>query len=753
MTPIASPSAATKLQPPAVRRPVVARERLLGLRPDPAEGSVVTVIAPAGYGKSTLLHSWVETADVPIVWLSLDRRDNDPVTLASSIALAILEAWPSARAIEEALEAPMASIWSLLMPRLSAELTTRSPYIQVIDDIHEISEPECLDVVNALALQVPADSQLVIAGRAATGLARPRLHLERRIVEIGVDQLRLSDDEARELLRASGLEMTAEQGAQLNQACDGWISGLLLSAMGDPVRATSRQPALPVRRTDLLGQYIHSEVLSRLSPDEVDFLLRTSVLRELSAPLCDAVLERTGSAVLLERLCESNAFMTRVQGDRCRYHDVFREALSAELKRMDPALVATLRGRAAEWHALHDDPVEAVSYAMESGHDDIASRLISKFAQPTFNAGRTPTVRRWLDWAEESDLVRGDPLLAMSGHFVLAFGGEGERAERWAQSLDDAAGDGGEESAAWSALAAAVACRSGASAALTDARRACELIGSGSSWWVATRTALGLCQMMNGRPAESEATLLEVVAPSRPRGPDANARSIAYALLARGLLDAGDTEGARQHLKQAAELRARHGLGAQGIQAMIDALLARLAIIADADLALARSYLAHAQTVRPLLTWAIPGPALIARLDLVQAHLALADATAARLLLREASDILRRRPGMGALEDETHRLKDQVSSHFEKATGATALTGAELRLVPWLATHLSFREMGERLFLSPNTVKTEALAIYRKLGASSRSEAVVAAVRFGLLDPAAVPSVLEAASWVDHLDR
>ena len=730
----------------------MARERLLGLRPDPAEASVVTIIAPAGYGKSTLLHSWVEAADLPVVWLSLDRRDNDPVTLATSIALAILEAWPSARAIEAALETPMASIWSLLMPRVSAELKTRSPFIQVIDDIHEISEPECLDVVNSLALQVPAGSQLVIAGRTATGLARPRLHLERRIVEIGVDQLRISDDEARELLRASGLEMTAEQGAELNQACDGWISGLLLSAMGDPVRATSRQPALPARGSDLLRQYIHSEVLSRMSPDEVDFLLRTSVLRELSAPLCDAVLERTGSAVLLGRLCDSNAFMTPVQGDRCRYHDMFREALSAELKRMDPALVASLCGRAAEWHALHDDPVEAVSYAMESGDDDLTSRLIQRFAQPTFNAGRTPTVRRWLDWAEESDLVRGDPLLALSGYFVLALGGEGERAVRWSRSLHDAAAGGHDESAGWSALASAVACRSGASAALTDALRASELIGSVSPWRGAALATLGLCQMMNGRPAESEAALLEVVDPYRSKSPDANARSIAYALLARRLLDAGDLEGARQHLEQAARLRASNGIGAQGMQAMIDALLARLAITADADLAQTRSYLAHAQTVRPLLTWAVPGPALIARLDLAQAHLALADVTAARLLLREASDILRRRPGMGALGDETRRLKEQVSTHLESAPGPSALTDAELRLVPWLATHLSFREIGERLFLSPNTVKTEALAIYRKVGASSRSEAVVAAVRFGLLDPAAVPSVLEAASWIDHLD-
>ncbi len=576
------PASPAKLQPPTARRPVVARERLLALRPDPAAAPTVTVIAPAGYGKSTLLHSWVDDVDVPVVWLSLDRRDDDPVTLATNIALAVLRTWPSASAIEEALEAPTASIWSLLMPRLSAELASRSPFLQVIDDVHELSDPECLDVLSWLALQVPAGSQLALAGRRVAGLAMPRLHLEQRIAEIGVDELRLNDDEAVELLRGSGLEVTAEQGAQLNRACEGWIAGLLLSTMGDPAHAHGQQPPFPARGPGLIGQYIHSEVLSRMSREEVDFLVQTSVLRELTAPLCDAVLERTGSAVLLDRLCDSNAFISRVQGDRCRYHDLFREALATELTRVDSALAATLRRRAAEWTGRNGDSVEAVSYAIESGDDEMATRLIAAFAQPTFNAGRTLTVRRWLDWAEESERVRRDPILAMSGYFVMAMGGEAERADFWARSVDDAAAGGTDQSSGASALLSAAACRAGAAAALVDAYRACEMFGTGSPWRRAALTTLGVCQMMNGRSDESEAAFLEVVAGPPPQDTDANARSIAYALLARGRLDAGDLEGARRHLEAAARLRARQGIVGQGMQAMIDALLARLAITADA---------------------------------------------------------------------------------------------------------------------------------------------------------------------------
>ena len=747
-------STPARLQPPRVNHPVIAHERLLGLWPDPETASVVTVIAPAGYGKSTLMADWVGHADGPVIWMSVDRQDDDPATMASGVALAIMRAWPGAAGLEEAIAAPSASIWSTLMPRIASALQAMPPYIQVFDDIHETTSSESLDVINWLALHVPPRSQLIVGGRSANGFVSPRLRVQRRLVEIGMRQLRLADAEAEELLRSAGLDLSRDEVASLNRACEGWISGLLLAAMSDRAPYRADRAIQPPDGADYVGQYLRSEVLSRLAPDEVEFLLQTSILREASGPLCDAVRQGSGSAVLLEQLCDSNAFVQRVAGDRCRYHELFREALRAELTRAHPEDVPLLRARAAEWHAARAEAAEAVQYAQESGLTDLSTRLISVFALAHFNSGQSATVLGWLDDCESAGTTLLDPGIPLAGSMVYALMGDAARSERWAKVLDRMGGGDGPAGPAGSveasrALLSAVLCRAGVNDALVDAIKAYGMVPVDSPWRGATVTALALCQLMCGLHAESDAALREVVDPSRAGGPDVNGRSLAFSLLARRALEEHDLETARSLLHDAQALRAEGHITGQGPQAVVDALSARLALAADADIVSGKRYLAHAQTVRPLLTWAMPALALVARLDLVRAHLAVADPAGARLLLREIGDILRHRPGLGTLEVEAEQLREQVSEHRETALGPSVLTVAELRLVPWLATHLSFREIGERLFVSGNTVKTEALSIYRKLGASSRSEAVEAAVHVGLLDPAAVPGILHAAVWVD----
>ena len=153
------------------------------------------------------------------------------------------------------------------------------------------------------------------------------------------------------------------------------------------------------------------------------------------------------------------------------------------------------------------------------------------------------------------------------------------------------------------------------------------------------------------------------------------------------------------------------------------------------DIPAARRYLVSAQRLRPLLTYALPYLAVQARIELVRIHLALADAQGARTLLREIDEILRRRPGLGTLVDEARALRDQVSAERGLNTpGASALTAAELRLLPMLSTHLSFPEIAAEMFLSRHTVKSEAFSIYRKLGVSSRSQAVARSRDLGLLE-------------------
>ena len=153
------------------------------------------------------------------------------------------------------------------------------------------------------------------------------------------------------------------------------------------------------------------------------------------------------------------------------------------------------------------------------------------------------------------------------------------------------------------------------------------------------------------------------------------------------------------------------------------------------DLLAVRRELVSAQRLRPLLTYAVPHVAVQVRIELTRVHLALADVAGARALMREIDELLKRRPGLGTLTGEAETLRVQLAKERRSSVpGASALTAAELRLMPLLATHLSFPEIAADVFLSPNTIKSQAVSMYRKLGVASRSQAVTRARELGLLE-------------------
>ena len=277
---------------------------------------------------------------------------------------------------------------------------------------------------------------------------------------------------------------------------------------------------------------------------------------------------------------------------------------------------------------------------------------------------------------------------------------------------------------------------------LSDATRASELIPREDGWWPSAAGAIAIAQHMNGRTEEGDSWWREILAATAMSPSDPNARSVALVWLASRALSRNDVGTAHDLIDRSARVRSDAGITRSGLQAFQDAVAARVALLMGPHVDEARRLLARSQSLRPLISWAAPGLALPIRLELIRANLMLADVAATRVLAREGADIVRHRPGLGMLETELRKLSEQVAGQAEAVSGPSALTDAELRLVPWLATHLSFREIGERLYLSTNTVKTEALSAYRKLGVSSRSEAVEAAVTVGLLDDAALPSVL-----------
>ncbi|MFY9778541.1 MAG: LuxR C-terminal-related transcriptional regulator, partial [Trebonia sp.] len=206
----------------------------------------------------------------------------------------------------------------------------------------------------------------------------------------------------------------------------------------------------------------------------------------------------------------------------------------------------------------------------------------------------------------------------------------------------------------------------------------------------------------------------------------------ADALCERSLLAMANGDWSRAETLAA---QARDALRPIGMEALLaSAVLARAAVYRG-DLTAARRELVSAQRLRPLLTYAIPHLAVQARIQLIHVHLAFADVAGARTLLREIEEILKRRPGLGTLVDEALELRTRLSAERGPATpGMSSLTTAELRVLPMLATHLSFPEIGAEMFLSPHTVKSQAMSIYRKLGASSRNQAVIRSRELGLLE-------------------
>jgi LuxR family transcriptional regulator, maltose regulon positive regulatory protein len=203
-------------------------------------------------------------------------------------------------------------------------------------------------------------------------------------------------------------------------------------------------------------------------------------------------------------------------------------------------------------------------------------------------------------------------------------------------------------------------------------------------------------------------------------------QDVALALCERSLVAmAGSDWGRAEALAE----RARAVLRRAGIEEsyatpLLSAVQARAAMYRG-DVPAARQQLLSAQRLRHLLTYALPYFAVQARIELIRVHLALADVTGAKTLMREVDELLRRRSGLGTLPAEARAFRDRLAKeHGSSTPGASALTGAELRLLPMLATHLSLPEIGKELFLSPNTIKSQAISIYRKLGAASRNQPV-----------------------------
>ncbi len=338
----------SKLEPPVARAGLIERTRLVDSLSRASDRRFVSMLAPPGYGKTTVLGQWDRRDSRTFAWVSLDSRDNDPVVLLRYIAEALGTDGSIGPAILKALSAPGDSPWATGLPRLGAALAgRREPVVLVLDNVHVLEEQRCLDALLALALHVPVGSQLVFSGRIEPRLGLESMRADGDLVEIGSAGLALNDAEAYLLLNTAGADVTAAEAGQLNEHAEGWAAGLYLAALS--ISGGKSSPASFGGDDRYVTDYLRAEELGRAGPAETEFLLRSSVLETMSGPLCDAVLDGSGSSSMLEQLEHDNLFVVPLDHTRTwfRFHHFFREMLEAELERSDPQLARELRRRAA----------------------------------------------------------------------------------------------------------------------------------------------------------------------------------------------------------------------------------------------------------------------------------------------------------------------------------------------------------------------------------------------------------------------
>jgi LuxR family transcriptional regulator, maltose regulon positive regulatory protein len=740
------PIVATKLHVPELLAGRVSRQSLVAELRDGSSARLILVSAPAGAGKTTVLASWrADPAERrPFAWLSLDGRDNDPVRFWTYVLAALRTVAPGLGAgVDDALLSAAGDLTELALPLLVNALTSMpEPIVLVLDDYHAVSNADVHQSMDFLIDHLPRTVQVAVAGRSDPPLALARLRASAELLEVRIEDLRLSADEATALLNGSlRLGLTQEQVRILRERTEGWAAGLQLVGLSLRGRENRERYIASFAGDDRqIVDYLVAEVLDRQNPGVREFLLRTSIAARLTGPLCDALLDRTDSARRLVELERANLFLVSLDERRqwYRYHHLFGDLLVHELSLALPDEVVPLHRRAYEWHLREGLVAEAITHAIAAGDNSQAAELVAASWLDFVNRGELATVEAWTR-ALPPKVAGSDPRLCLARAWmllVLGRPGEVEAEVRAAErgTLPGPLADGS-SSVASSAATVRTSARlllGDVGAAAQSAALAAELEPDTTALWRPHVTnALGMTAFWSGAFEEAERAFEETVPTGEAAGYYA-AEIYALGYLAVISAERADSAEADRRVAAARALAGRLALGEHWVTVMVD--------YAAAELARGRGELreARAETEHGLNIARRGG----LRLDTAYGLLALAriaqqagDTDEARELRARAQrqlatcqdpGFLRARAGT---EDGAGRRS--AAAHVG---GADELSERELVVLGLLSSHLSLREIGNELYVSLNTIKTHTRNIYAKLRVSSREQAVVRARELSLLE-------------------
>jgi LuxR family transcriptional regulator, maltose regulon positive regulatory protein len=737
--PSSSPLVLTKLLPPRLRTEHLDR-RDLWSRLEAGRPRLTLLNAPAGYGKTTLLAWWQHgDARKPFAWISLDEGDRDPRRFWSYVREAVSRIDREATGLGGTDPgARSGNVTRVALPELINSIAALPrAVVLVLEDYHRLGDSEVHDQLAVLLERKPANLDVVVSTRTDPPLPLSRLRATLELVELTADDLRFDATEASILLNDRlDLGLSEASVGRLLERTEGWPAGLYLAGLA-VAKSSDREGELE-RFTSShhhVMEYFAAEVLAGLSTEERAFLRRAAVLSEVSGPLLDAVLNTSGSGLELRRLERTNLLVPRLDGEPevYRFHVIFGELLGNMLLDEEPERVSDLHLRASAWYAEQGAPARAIEHALAAGRTDAAAELIVAQWQPLADHVHNESFATWLS-ALPDEQIAADPRLALAAAWTAGWGGiEGgwqdwlERIELPSPPVELPMGLGSIE--AGIALTRAVFGFDDVRTHLAAAREAAALFAGRPGLQAIADGSLGVALLHAGLLAEARSHLAANVDRLATEFPSVLGPALSYLSLA--FTDDGEpAEG--QRFAELARRRSGNGAGRRHAGATGLVGLAFGAALRGLD---------RPADALPELDEAIEHLGQVPmRIDLAKARIerslalhAVGRDLAASVELDHASAIVASCADCGAV---TTQLQAATAKLRHDAGGEAArgrLSERELEVLALLPGDLSRREIAAALFVSFNTIQTHMRSIYRKLGVTSREQAVVRARGRGLI--------------------
>ncbi len=437
----------TKLTAPRPRQALVPRSRLLTLMAKASAFPLTLVVAPPGYGKTTLVSSWLRETSLPFTWLSLDDEDNDPIRFLDYILTALHKVLPSITPeLLDLVQGSQSASFEPLEAHLINESANAGDFILVLDDFHVLQSQPVLELLTRILEHIPPPLHIVLISRTDPPLPLARMRARGQLLEIRSEALRFSEDEIALFYgNLLGLEVSRPDISAIEARTEGWAAGLQLAGLA--MQSLSGQAGRDTHNfiSDFTGShtyimdYLTEEVL-RQQPEPVrSFLLQTAVLERMCAPLCDAVVEPTpagtlDSQAMLEAIEQKHLFVIPMDEERrwYRYHHIFKEVLNRRLVTLLPGQIPGLHARASVWHEENHSIHEAIQHAVKSGDQARTARLVERHGCELLMKGEVVNLSGWLSAIDPFISTR--PWLAMQKAWAQLLTGQLESAAGWIET-------------------------------------------------------------------------------------------------------------------------------------------------------------------------------------------------------------------------------------------------------------------------------------------------------------------------------